>query len=381
MAALLGLMLRYSQIFPISINYRYVTHAHSHIAMLGWAYLMLYALIVETYVSKKGVLYQRLFWMTQITVWGMLFSFPFQGYAAVSISFSTLHILCSYYFSFLVWKDFKGNQSSSSCFIKTALFFMILSTAGVWCLGPAVAISGKASDFYQTAIQFFLHFQFNGWFLFAVLGLLVNALKVKQSKRLKSIYFLWVTATFLTFSLPLQWFYPHWSLFWIHGVGTLFQIIGLLWFVQIIWSNAKNSIRHADLSRKSILLFSLSCIILKNIFQLASLHPTFATEIYQHRLYVIGFIHLLMLGGVSGFLLLFILMKNIFTQTSIFLLGLFCFLAGFLLTELLLLAQGYLYFSQSEPISNYALFMFSFSVFIPISIALFISNILGNKAV
>ena len=41
----------------------------------------------EKQETKK---YRYLFFLIQIAVLGMLFSFPFQGYAAVSITFSTL---------------------------------------------------------------------------------------------------------------------------------------------------------------------------------------------------------------------------------------------------------------------------------------------------
>ncbi len=50
-AALMGLALRYSFINPIGVNYRFLTHAHSHVAMLGWVYLMLYVFIVHYFFT------------------------------------------------------------------------------------------------------------------------------------------------------------------------------------------------------------------------------------------------------------------------------------------------------------------------------------------
>ena len=104
-AALLGLALRYSFLGSIEVNYRFLTHAHSHVAMLGWVYLMLYVCIAHYFVPEQKPIYTKLFWVTEFAVLGMVLSFPFQGYAAVSISFSTLHIFCSYYFVYLVWKQ------------------------------------------------------------------------------------------------------------------------------------------------------------------------------------------------------------------------------------------------------------------------------------
>ncbi|MCB0446175.1 MAG: hypothetical protein KDD03_01425, partial [Gelidibacter sp.] len=160
-AASMGLVLRYVFIQPLSLNFRFLTHGHSHVAMLGWVYLMLYLLIVHHFIPDKKPIYNRLFWITQLAVVGMMISFPLQGYAAISISFSTLHIFCSYYFVRLVWQHHKTTSLPARYLLKACLLFMLLSTIGVWCLGPAVATLGQTSAFYQIAIQFFLHFQFN----------------------------------------------------------------------------------------------------------------------------------------------------------------------------------------------------------------------------
>src|SRR5690606_11041465 len=83
-AALMGLALRYALVQPIPINFRFLTHGHSHVAMLGWSYLMLYVLIVHL-IPNKNPRYNRLFWLTEVAVLGMMVSFPIQGYAAISI--------------------------------------------------------------------------------------------------------------------------------------------------------------------------------------------------------------------------------------------------------------------------------------------------------
>jgi len=203
-AALMGLALRYTYISPISINYRFLTHAHSHVAMLGWVYLMLYTLYFHYFVPNKKPVYISLFWITQVSVIGMMISFPIQGYAAISITFSTLHIFCSYYFFRLIWKNLKTDSKVSKLLLKTSLLFMLTSTIGVWCLGPAVGLLGQASAFYQIAIQFFLHFQFNGWFLVAVLAILFHKLQIKDSKEFRLFFKLLIASILFTFALPVN---------------------------------------------------------------------------------------------------------------------------------------------------------------------------------
>ena len=108
-AASMGLLLRLMYVVPMpELNYQFLLHGHSHIAMLGWVYMMLYGLIYTYFVpikSKEKPIYNRLFWITEVAVVGMMLYFPVEGYALFSITFSTLHILCSYYFCRLVWKD------------------------------------------------------------------------------------------------------------------------------------------------------------------------------------------------------------------------------------------------------------------------------------
>ena len=142
--------------------------------MLGWIYMIVFVLIIRFFIPKEKrqkPIYNRLFWLTEFSVIGMMIAFPIQGYALFSIVFSTMHILLSYVFCRLVWKDSLRDKSPSQRLVLVSILFMILSTFGVWCLGPAVSTLGKQSAFYQIAIQFFLHFQFNGWFILAILSL------------------------------------------------------------------------------------------------------------------------------------------------------------------------------------------------------------------
>ena len=90
-AASLGIVLRLFPITNVDATYRYLVHTHSHIALLGWVYVALTALIfhlcIKLEAQKK---YSKVFWCTQITILGMLFSFPITGYALFSILFSSL---------------------------------------------------------------------------------------------------------------------------------------------------------------------------------------------------------------------------------------------------------------------------------------------------
>lgn len=377
-AALMGLALRFSSLKAIGLNYRFLTHAHSHVAMLGWVYLMLYTLFVHYFIPKQPKVFNRLFWLTEFAVVGMMLSFPFQGYAAISIFFSTLHIFCSYYFAYLIFKHHKTNTEVSEKLLKTSLIFMVVSTIGVWCLGPAVATLGQASAFYQIAIQFFLHFQFNGWFLIAVVAVFFHLLKVEDSKQFRHFFTLLIISTVLTFALPIQWFLPHQSLLFINGLGVVLQVVMLYKFIQLIKPKLEVLMTNAHKLMKYMFMFPLVCFVLKVVFQSLSILPEFSAVVYEHRNFVIGFIHLLMLGVISGFLFAFILKSNLVTNSKSLTVGIYSFVLGFLLTEILLLIQGIVFFYGIGILPNYYLLLFLFSIFLPLGIGFILFNIYGN---
>ena len=84
-AACLGTLLRLAFVVEIPwLKYQYVQHAHSHVAMLGWVYLALYALLIHTFLDRdqqQAKIYHYLFWLSQGSVVGMLCTFPIMGYA------------------------------------------------------------------------------------------------------------------------------------------------------------------------------------------------------------------------------------------------------------------------------------------------------------
>lgn len=377
-AALMGLFLRMVYVFPISTEYRNLMHAHSHGAMLGWVYLMLYVLIVQHFVPENKPIFNRLFWLTEIAVIGMMLSFPFQGYAAISITFSSLHIFCSYYFVRLVWKHMKVAYQPVRMLIKAALIFMLFSTVGVWCLAPAAALLGQDSPFFQIAIQFFLHLQFNGWFLFAIL-----ALFMRQFPRLNMILFhrffkLLIAATILTFALPVSWFAFHPALLWINGLGVVLQLWAGIYFIRLLQPHWQEFWRKKPILIKWAYGLALISFIIKVTLQSSSIFPEISSMAYNYHNFVIGFIHLMMLGVISGFLFAFLFESPLIEIKSKSLnFGFYSFIIGFITTELILLLQGFYYYYAWGMLPNYFWILFLCSILLPFGIIFIILNILN----
>jgi len=381
----MGLLLRLMYVAPVKwVNFPFLMHGHSHTAMLGWVYLMLYGLIVHCFIrkeSQKKLIYNRLFWVTQIAVLGMMINFPIQGYALFSITFSTLHIFCSYYFCRLVWKDAQPATLPEKQLLKTALFFMVFSTIGVWCLGPAVGLLGKASPFYQIAIQYFLHFQFNGWFMFAVLALFFNKFHaIININQFRKFYILLVLATFLTLALPVSWYFLNSIFYWINCLGVLVQLWSFLIFIKMIRPHFQSFFNKLQAAEKLFYGLALTSLGLKIIIQLVVLIPELTQVSHQIRNFVIGYIHLTMLGIITGFLLAFTLQNELINKKKSFVnWGIKLFLVGFTSTELLLFIHGAYLFLNLGEFKMYYQNLFVASLFLPLGIVLLAAGVFRKK--
>jgi hypothetical protein len=125
-------------------------------------------------------------------------------------------------------------------------------------------------------------------------------------------------------------------------------------------------------------VFAIFCLILKIGIQILSLVPEISEVAYQHRNLVIGFVHLLMLGVITGFLFGFILQNKWVTFNWWLNFGIYSFVLGFVLTELFLIIQGSMFYFNKEMMPNYYLFLFFSSVLLPLGIGSIIINILDN---
>ncbi|MDQ6469337.1 hypothetical protein RB619_01690 [Flavobacterium sp. LHD-80] len=380
-----GLLMRFMYFFPIDfLNYNFLLHAHSHVAMLGWIYLIVYTLVVHFFIPKEKSqkpIYNRLFWLTEFSVIGMMIAFPIQGYALFSIIFSTMHILLSYVFCCLVWKDSSKEKFPAQRLLRASILFMILSTFGVWCLGPAVSTLGKQSTFYQIAIQFFLHFQFNGWFILAILALFLKQFQKKiDAIKFKKFYYLMIFSTLLTSAFPVRWFIENEVLNYINGLGVLTQLGAFIYFYKMLKPQINHFKNTLDQATKIVYGLALCSLFLKVGIQLLTLFPDLAEVSHQIRSFIIGFIHLTTLGIITGFLFGILLQNKILSGDSkILKTGVKCFVSGYISTEILLFAQGWLCFFEKGTIAFYYQSIFIFSLFLVLGLFLMMISIKNKK--
>lgn len=354
-AAAMGLVLRYGMIGEIPFNYQFLVHGHSHVALLGWLYLSIYIFIIKLAVRHDINWFYPLFWLTQLSVIGMMISFPLQGYAVFSIIFSTLHILCSYAFVFKIWKHLAKLNSVSKLLLKWSLTFMLISTLGVWFLGYVMKVYGATSPIYDISIQWFLHFQFNGWFVFVVLGLVSLIIPHNNLDNIKNYVSILAVSVILSVSLPIFWFTEVKFLYWINVVSVPIQFISMFFILKFLL--LKSIKLNTSLYFKIFISIGLSSLFLKIFFQLATIHPLIATAGYNYRNLLIGFIHLLMLGAISTIIISLIIFTFKIEKSHLFKTSILLFIAGIISTEVLMASQGFTNI-VGESIKYYFHFMF-----------------------
>lgn len=375
----MGVLLRLFFVTPVQLNFKYILHAHSHTALLGWIYLGLTTLIYKIFLSEaeKSKLYKRIFVFTNICILGMLVTFPFQGYALYSIIFSTLFLFASYWFTWFAIKNIPEHfkHRFSWKLVKASLWYLVFSSIGPWAIGGVMATLGTESIWYKTSIYFYLHFQYNGWFILALLGILFYILEEKavvfKAEQLKSLYFLLNFAVLLTLFLSVLWFGPPKIIYVLGFIGAVAQI--LAFYELYLLLKRQRSFLIKSFSPQGLLLFKIAGVLLvvKVFMQFFSAFPYMADLAYRLKDFVIGYLHLVFLGIVIPLMLAFL---NYFRLLNIPKSFLWFFLVAFITTEALIFYKAFAFWLGLPFFQNYYILLAILSCLFPIAVGILFFN-------
>ena len=347
--ALIGIVLRYKIVFALPIvDQKHLLHGHSHFAFTGWISEALMTLIVAWLcenVSKDAL--KRYYWillLNLVAAYGMLITFPIEGYGLFSISFSTMSIIISYFFAVMVWKDLNKVEfrTNSILWFKAGVIFNALSSLGAFSLAFMMAKHIIHQNWYLSAVYVFLHFQYNGWFYFVCMGLLMDVLR---KNNITSKWLVWVFWIFTGACIPAYFLSTLWMELpmWVYGIvvlSALGQLVGWGIIVATVfkqWDKWKTGV--SGIGRYLILLsgFALS---LKLLLQLASTYPSLGTIAFGFHPVVIGYLHLVLLGVITVFIIGYVVLKQYLKMNNYFTRGIIIFVSGIVFNEVLLMIQG-----------------------------------------
>jgi len=349
LVALLGFILRYKIAFylPLS-NQKYILHSHSHFAFSGWITQSLMVLLIYYLSLKIGEQvfekYRLLLYANLICSYGMLITFIIQGYGLYSISFSTLSILVSIAFTIYFWKDLNRikKKAPSILWLKAALAFGIVSSLGAFSLSYLMANKISDQNWYLSSIYFYLHFQYNGWFLFAGMGLLSDKLEflIHEQKKLYSIFILFFFACIPAYFLSILWFPFSGSIYFLLIAAVLAQLIAWALMLNIFFKNKDQIRKQLSPHGKTLLILSAIAFTIKLLLQSGSIHPDLSQLSYGFRPIIIGYLHLVLLGVTSIFIIGYIISFRLIKINKLLITGTIIFISGIIINELLLMIQG-----------------------------------------
>ena len=372
--AFIGIVMRYKIVFSLPIvDQKHLLHGHSHFAFAGWITQILMTLMVA-FLYKNGLndsfkKYKWLLISNLITAYGMLVTFPIEGYGLFSITFSTLSIFVSYFFAVIYWRDLNRIQFSSTTILwfKAAVVFNAVSSAGAFSLAFMMAKHIIHQNWYLSAVYFFLHFQYNGWFYFACAGLLIDQLESYNivSKYYKVIFLIFLFACLPAYFLSTLWMpIPIW-VYILVILSAVAQVIGWYMLAKIIYTHLELLKRILSRTAKWLLSLAAIAVTIKFLLQVGSTYPSLSTLAFGFRPIVIGYLHLVLLGVITIFIIGYIAANNYVSLNKKAIGGISIFVFGIIYNEILLMTQGVSnMILETIPFTNELLFTAAIIMFI-----------------
>jgi hypothetical protein len=354
--ALLGVIMRYKIGFEFPyLNQKNLQHAHSHFAFSGWVSHTLMTLMVyylQTKILDFNTLnYRKIILANLIFSFGMLVSFTVQGYGLVSIILSTFSIVISFIFTYHFLKDLKriDRDFIAINWFKAALFFNVISSFGTFYLAYMMASKNIVEAYYLSSVYYYLHFQYNGWFFFASMGLFFGYLNLKKSEHsfYNTTYKLFALACIPAYFLSTLWLdLPIW-LYVLTALAAMLQVYAWFKFLLIVLKSRKNSFENYPILLRYILVFIAFALSVKLLLQLGSTIPAISQLAFGFRPIVIAYLHLVFLAIITLFLIFYILSNHLIVMTKKLKIGIFLFSLGVVLNEGILAIQGIASFSYT----------------------------------
>lgn len=361
--ALIGVILRYKIAFSLPfVDQKHLLHGHSHFAFAGWISQVIMTLMAGC-ISKTGVdkKYQWILFINVLTAYGMLIAFTIEGYGLFSIIFSTCSIFLSYTFAVFYWRDLskKTEKNSADAWFKAAVVFNAFSSIGAFALAIMMVMRIIHQNWYLAAEYFYLHFQYNGWFFFACMGLFIYKLEkcISAAKQLNTIFWVCCLACVPAYFLSALWMPIPLVIYGLVVASAFAQLAAWRLLVKLLAKNPGALQQLFPENAGRLLLLSSIGLTIKFLLQLGSTHPALSQLAFGFRPIVIGYLHLVLLGVITIFILGYILATGTLHFGKYFLKGVWVFVAGIIINEALLMLQGVTGLSYSViPFLNEALF-------------------------
>lgn len=368
----IGTLMRYKIGFEFPyLDQKYLQHSHSHFAFNAWLSHTIYVLMLFSMnhvPTARLKVYNKLIALNLVFSYGMLISFIIQGYGVVSIILSTASIFLSYIFAAMLYKDLSllNTQNPSRHWFKAALLFNVLSSIGSFTLAYLMMTKHLELKYYLASLYFFLHFQYNGFFTFACFGLFFASVKKMLPSFVYNpgVFYLLFAACVPAYFLSTLWANLPIVVYVLAVTAAFFQVVAWGWLLQSIRRSMSSATEIYKRGRYLLLVIAIALSI-KFLLQLGSTIPVVSKLTFGFRPIVIAYLHLILLGIISVFLLAFIYQFRIIPFNRSASIGFVVLLIGVYLNEIVLAVQGIASFSYTPlPSVNAVLFILAVLMFV-----------------
>ena len=308
--SVVGVMMRYNMAFSLpGFNHKFMQESHSHFAFYGWVsagiFLFVTKYLSENYPKINLKKYQYLMISNQIGSYGMLFTFLYGGYFWLSIVLSSIALFTGFaYFIFLLI-DTKSNKNPEIMWLKSGAFFATFSAIGIFGLAY---FSSKKEEFdvlFRASTYFYLHYQYNGFFIFSCIGLLLISLKKLgieiEEKLNNTIFYLLFFGCFLGYGLSILWIEMNPIFYGFFILISIVQLFGAILFLN--WIRKTDLFNNQNFIQKLLISVFGFAFILKFLLQGLSAIPALGIFAFSNINIVIAYLHLVLLMGISLFLI------------------------------------------------------------------------------
>ncbi|WP_099157217.1 hypothetical protein [Virgibacillus ndiopensis] len=386
-----GLWMRLYHFSPnMTIPYTNIMHGHSHLAILGWAFLGAFIVFLTIFwkTIKRKTQAKIVTIVLFVTSFLMFISFIYQGYGQYAVIMSSIHIFVEYWAAIFIYWEVKLQTSiprASRYFINGSLLALVISAIGPFSLGFISTNGLRDSYVFDMAIYFYLHFQYNGWLYLFLVGLFISAMHFKRIRFNHSIleagFWVYFLSLFPGYFLSVLWVeLGNYSqvLATIGGIGQWIGVFGVIIAFKGIWVRLYREFHDITVICLWITFFLL---IVKSTMELGLISPTMASLVYETRSVIIGYLHFTLLGFVSTFILTqFQLIGIINIHKQLMQAGFLIFFIGFSVNELFLFGDGFAKWCGFSSIPFISQGLLGASVLLVISIAIiWISYSLAKK--
>lgn len=345
--ALYGSLMRYKIAFDFPFfNQKNLLHAHSHFAFSAWISHILYsglAFVASAYVGAKGMRkYNALVIFNLLCGFGMLVAFTVQGYKAVSIAFSTLSIVVAvlYLISFLADRKLVRN-TRFWIWASGGLVLNVVSAAGPLFLAYTMINHTVTPNSYLGSIYYYLHFQYSGWFFLAAMAL-ISMILPKDFPSLRTYFYVFFVTAVITFFLSILWAkLPLW-VYVLTVVAAMIQLVAWFMLLKKSLPYFKQKKLGNGLGWVAIFFYAATfAMCIKFVLQAISVLPSLSQLVFGLRPIVIAYLHLVLLGVYSLFIIGFLFYTRILKTNKLAKFAAFGFLLGVILNESFLAVQGF----------------------------------------